>query len=745
MKPSDLEGHQISPAGRRAIADRLDSWLAGLLPDVAGVALVAVGSLGRRDCVPGSDVDLVLVHDGLSNVAEVADQVWYPIWDSGVSLDHSVRTLKQAAKVAGEDVRAALGMLDARYVAGDRELADTFGFRLRASWRGEAARHLAALRESSVQRWERYGELAFLLEGDLKEARGGLRDLLAIRAAGYAQVAEGPSAAAKLAYERLLDVRHALHEATGRGKDSLRLQEQENVANRLGLANSDALLRRVADDARSIAYASDTCWLAVERWSVGRRLLRRRAPDRRPLADGVVEQDGEVVLARESQPETDALLPLRVAAAAAHARLPISTHTLGWLARSPAELPVPWPPAARQTLVSLLGTGDAAVPVWEACDRNGLVERWLPGWARVRSLPQRNPMHRFTVDRHLVEAAAQAARHTRRVSRPDLLLVGSLLHDIGKGLPGDHSVEGAPIAADYARRMGFVDADVEVIRRLVLKHLTLPQLATRRDLDDPLTIQAAAEAVGHDQQVLDLLYALTESDSVATGAGVWTDWRAGLVSSLVERTHALIGEGELPDAPPLGPQLLALADSGEPAVWVDDSAVTVVAPDARGLLAAAAGVLTIHRLEVLSADARTLAGMAVVVLVAQPRFGSWPDATLLSDELRRAIRGDLDVSRRIAAMRRSYRPFEAAPARVVWVAGAASAGTVLELRAPDSPGLLYRVTAALETAGATVERARVSTFGVDAVDAFYLDGPYADPATRDPVEKAVLAAADPTA
>ncbi len=299
-------------------------------------------------------------------------------------------------------------------------------------------------------------------------------------------------------------------------------------------------MRRVADDARSIAYAADTCWLAVERWTAGQRrtsVLRRRGPDRRPLADGVVEQDGEVVLAREASPDTDSLLPLRVAAAAATARLPISSHTLARLARSPATLAVPWPSAARQTLVTLLGTGDAAVPVWEACDRYGLVERWLPEWSRVRSLPQRNPIHRFTVDRHLVETAAEAARHTRRVSRPDLLLVGSLLHDIGKGLDGDHSVLGAPIAADCAHRMGFVDEDVEVVRTLVLRHLTLAQIATRRDLDDPVTIQTAASAVRGDRSVLDLLHALTEADSVATGAAVWTDWRAGLVATLVERVR----------------------------------------------------------------------------------------------------------------------------------------------------------------------------------------------------------------
>ncbi|WP_279582090.1 [protein-PII] uridylyltransferase family protein [Fodinicola feengrottensis] len=240
MKPSDLEGEDISPAGRRAIAGRLDWWLAGLLPDVPGLALVAVGSLGRYECVPGSDVDLVLVHDGLSTVATIADQLWYPIWDSGISLDHSVRTLKQATKVAGEDVRAALGMLDARYVAGDQALADAFGGRLREAWRANAAKNLTALRESTLQRWESFGELAFLLEGDLKEARGGLRDQLAIRGAGYAQVAQGPSVAARDAYQRMLDVRQALHEATGRGKDTLRLQEQETVAERLGLDGTDA-------------------------------------------------------------------------------------------------------------------------------------------------------------------------------------------------------------------------------------------------------------------------------------------------------------------------------------------------------------------------------------------------------------------------------------------------------------------------------------------------------------------------
>src|SRR5262249_6770201 len=152
-------------------------------------------------------------------------------------------------------------------------------------------------------------------------------------------------------------------------------------------------------------------------------------------------------------------------------------------------VPDPWPPAARDALVALLGSGQALVPVWEALDQSGVTTRLLPEWSLVRSRPQRNPVHRYTVDRHLVETAAASATLTRRVSRPDLLLVAALLHDIGKGRRrGDHSVEGARIARDLATRMGFAEDDVELLVLLVREHLLLPDTATRRDLNDPATV-----------------------------------------------------------------------------------------------------------------------------------------------------------------------------------------------------------------------------------------------------------------
>src|SRR5206468_13126790 len=146
--------------------------------------------------------------------------------------------------------------------------------------------------------------------------------------------------------------------------------------------------------------------------------------------------------------------------------------------------------------LALLGSGSYLVPVWEALDQLGIVVRLLPEWSAVRCHPQRNAIHRFTVDRHLVEAAAGAAELTRRVSRPDLLLIGALLHDIGKGFPGDHTDAGVERVPAIGARLGLPPTDIELLVALVRHHLLLPDTATRRDLDDPATVRLVADAVG---------------------------------------------------------------------------------------------------------------------------------------------------------------------------------------------------------------------------------------------------------
>jgi [protein-PII] uridylyltransferase len=199
--------------------------------------------------------------------------------------------------------------------------------------------------------------------------------------------------------------------------------------------------------------------------------------------------------------------------------------------------PDPWPLETREALVRVLLAGRPAIAALESLDQEDLVSRLLPEWSAVRSRPQRNAYHRFTVDRHLLEAAVNAATLSGRVDRPDLLVVGALLHDIGKGYPGDHTKVGVELVGRISARMGFARRDVDVLVAMVRHHLLLPDAATRRDLDDPVTVQKVAEAVG-DRLTLTLLGALAEADGLATGSSAWGPWKAGLVTELVDRTAA---------------------------------------------------------------------------------------------------------------------------------------------------------------------------------------------------------------
>ena len=729
---------------RAELALAYDEELAALLGDPGpGVALVAVGGLGRREQAPGSDLDLVLVHDGRPDVGTLADALWYPLWDSGVGLDHSVRTVAEAVAVAGGDLKAALGLLDARHVAGDASLSAALLSATRRTWRQTARRRLPELRALADERARTAGEVAFLLEPDLKEARGGLRDVHALHALAVAQLADPPGAKVSAAAAVLLDVRDALHRrASGsrRPSDRLLLQEQDAVAAALGLADADVLVHAVATAARTIAFAGDTTWRRVQAAAPRRRLLGRRGPVRRPLADDVVAQEGEVVLARDATPEADPVLVLRVARAAAWARLPIAPATLARLATC-LPLPDPWPAAARDELVGLLAAGPPAVGVLEALDQAGLLVPLLPEWERVRSLPQRNSLHRFTVDRHSTETAAGAAALTRRVARPDLLLLAALLHDIGKGGAEDHSEAGARIVARVAPRLGLDAADTAVLVALVRHHLLLPDVATRRDLDDPATARGVADAVGS-AAVLELLHALVEADAGAAGPAAWGPWKAQLVGDLVRRTRALLTGAPPPPSAPLGEWQEELVTAGEFGLAARADEVTVVAPDRPGLLSAAAGVLALHRLDVRSASVFSRGRTAVNVFRVAPRFGDLPDWAPVRDDLRAVLDGRLPLSERLAAREAAYAgrgPLPPAPPTVTLVDDASDTSTVVEVRAPDGLGVLHRITAALHAQGLDIRTAHVSSLGADVVDAFYVPR-LEDPAARERVVRAVLTA-----
>jgi [protein-PII] uridylyltransferase len=742
-----------------ALSDACDAVLAETAAtlDLKGKwAVIVAGSFARRELCPGSDLDVVLVHGGGArgrNAEHAARTLWYPFWDAGFSLGQATRTPKEALALADHDLDALTALLDIRVVAGDADFALDLRDKARALAAKRRSRVIDALAAAADARYERPGPVAEMVEPNVKEGAGGLRDLHALGWAGWAVsslgglaglVDAGVLASADVteleaANARLLDVRVALHRVTGGRSDQLTLQEQDAVARLLSIDDADTLLRELADAARTVGWISREVWARLESGKKGP--AGRTAARDQPIAPGVVLRDGRVALLADEPVTVTATL--RVAAAAADRDAPIDRTTLARLGEVDGD--VPWGAEDREAFFRLLRAGRPLVAVFEALDHVGALVRLLPEWAHVRARPQRNAYHRFTVDRHLVEAVVEcdalldgagADAEAARRCRPELLLFGVLTHDIAKGAPGDHSEVGAVRAAAFATRIGFEEHAVEVLAWLVRNHLLMADTATRRDLADPETIIRFGRAV-HDTERLDLLYALTVADSKATGPAAWSSSKAALCRQLFAETDALFEDGVV------GPRLAeerhavlerhrALLESRELAVeWGEGESglleCTVVARDRRGLLATVAGVLTLVGFDIQSASAYgdPETGMALEVYRGVDRFGRLDDAGRrdFATMLRSALDGVLPLRTRLSERIRRYRGVGAAVDRSVDVRvdlDASASATVIEVHAPDEVGLLASVAAVFADLGVDVSVALVSTTGERAVDVFYV-------------------------
>ncbi len=724
----------------------LGSLFTGAVESENGVALVAVGGYGRAELAPGSDIDVMLLHTGRADIDEIAKRVWYPVWDAGLKLGHSVQTPRQVLALASDDLDTATSLLSARHLAGDARLTADVGGAAQVQWTKKGKKWLNVLGDRVEERHASVGEVAFRLEPDLKDGRGGLRDVHSLRWAEMAErvLVRHDHATLDAAYKVLLDARVELQRASGRNSNLLTLQDQVGVAERLGV-DPDLLMTGIAEAARTIAWTSDDTWRrirATTRGGFGR--VGRRVKD---LGPGISVREDELRV-DASAAESDPLMALRVAVIAAREDVPIERESLEMLATT-STLPQQWPAEALRLFIELFLAGRPTIAVVEALDQRGVWTRILPEWAPVRAKPQHNAYHRFTVDRHLLEATANAAALIDRVHRPELLVMGALLHDIGKGHPGDHTVVGMDLVRGLATRMGFTPDDIDTLVAMVEHHLLLPDVATRRDLDDPLTIQRVADAVRTIER-LELLAALTEADSIATGPSAWSPWKAHLLGQLVNRTERVLHGGAATDvadgAFPTDAQLNALAEPGQHIVG-EAHVLTVMTDDRPGLFSRVTGVLAMHGLDVLTAgvyssqDGRALEEFRV----SDPMREETPWPRIVAD-IERALDGRLAVNARVADRARAYgRQVYSLLARghTVSIDNEASAdATVIDVETGDRIGVLYAIARAFSEFDLDVRSAKVQTLGVRVLDAFYVcdhnGNKITDAQTLEEIERAIL-------
>jgi [protein-PII] uridylyltransferase len=723
---------------RRARSNEGDLLLSSLFNDSSAnpdeVAIAAVGGFGRGELSPGSDLDIVIIHTGALAEKELSDlvnKILYPLWDKNVKIDHSVRTRSEMRDAAEADLKVALGLLDIRYICGNVDLVDAIQVDALESWRKNSKSRLSELEESLLERHQRVGELAYLLEPDLKEARGGLRDITALRAIHRSSVIAVPIERISVAESILANVREALHVVSGRDKDRLLFQEQDKVAEHLGYADADALMSDVAQAARSVDYLLDSTWYRIKykgRDSAGRFFKRSRST---ALSRDITISNKEVVISADADFALDPVIGLRAAASAAQLGLPISMDSLERLSESLSNgiglLTNPWPRDARENLITLIGAGSSMVQIFEALDQEEIIFHWIPEWRAVRSLPQRNVLHRHTVDRHMVETAVQAAALTRQVHRPDILLFSALFHDIGKGTEEDHSDRGKRLIEPLAKRIGFSSEDVETIKLLVKHHLLLSATATRRDLDDPATIASVVEVIPN-LQALELLHALSIADGEATGRAAWTDWKASLVADLVKRVALAITDNTVALQPELTQSQRVKADSGALSVSIEDRdsvyAIEIVVPDKTGLLSIVAGVLNLLRLDVRSARTKSHGKSAVMewIVIPDPHAPALTEKTL-HHELEEALRNKSSLAQRIEERIQAYAQLPTIPVPdpvIETFLDAATDATIIEVRSHDRPALLFGIGDTITRSNIDIRSAIVTTLGAEAIDTLYV-------------------------
>jgi len=553
------------------------------------IAVVALGGYGRQELFPYSDIDLLLLYQQEKHeegqeesrqeeIKKVAEAILYPLWDSGLEVGHGVRTVAEALDHAAQDFFFRVAMLDARFLAGSRELFDELLTRYRQLFieggREEFVRSMRAFREA---RRQRFGSHSYLLEPHIKEGKGGMRDIQAmlwtakvvfsldglggIVEAGIL-LEEEREAFAK-SWNELIKIRNRLHYISGRKNDQLYFEHQETLAKGFKyhtdaeMLGVERFMRDVHGYLQTVAVVTDLFFEHVDE-VLGLAFKGERAEQDRTIEKGIELRHNRVHLVASAKDlAARPYLLMRLFLASARAGVPVHHRTRKIVSAS-LELvddKLRRSPRMSRPFFELLLHPADPLPVLEVMLETGLLSAYIPEFSGISTLAQHDLYHIYTVDRHLLQTVAEmrllVEQHSPvylSVASPQLLFLAALLHDIGKGAGGDHSRIGAEMVGPVGARLGLEPAEQECLVFLIRYHLFMPENALRRDLNDEAFIRRCAETIGSSDR-LAMLYLLSIADSKATGPSAWSDWKGALLHEMFLKITPYLEHGLLAAAP----------------------------------------------------------------------------------------------------------------------------------------------------------------------------------------------------
>jgi len=819
--------HEAAPSGlglARKHSDLMDEVVAAIFKeslkgfgdkiasDLKGIAVIAIGGYGRRELCPFSDIDLMILHHlkNKESVALLSENLFYPLWDLGLQVGHGTRTVKESLRMASSNFELQTAFLESRLVAGDaeilRELQEGLTKQLRS--RG-GKRFLQNILAENERRHKQYGQAAYLLEPDVKEGEGGLRDIHAMLWAskglfgsasleGLVQsghLTDFDVETARQAQEFILQIRNHLHYATNRKTDRLFFEYQQEISRALGFKDGERIrdierfMRSFYTHASAIERISRSFWEQLKDEYLSTRSLKNMSAVNISEA-GIAVSGGKISLTSPGAVSDHPGSEIKMFKLSLNKDVEIDFSKLGLIREGLKDNPAPfnWTQQMRDDFIDILGAGGTAIPILETMDHLGILARYIPEWNRVRCLPQHDSYHLYTVDMHLFLTVAEIhkmgaggydesnpllSRIYNEIERKDLLLIASLLHDVGKGSGKGHSKRGARIAKEICSRMGLSSKDSKTVGFLVENHLLLPDTAMRRDLNDENVIIDLAATIIREGD-LKMLYLLSVADSLATGPKAWDIWKDGLLRELFSKVLHIIRSGEYTSKKSIDrmrktasavkaaligsydeekinlflkqmPHSYLLSQTSEDIVehFKQMSGggngisfntkckegvceLTLVAKDQPGLFCKVSGVLALHGINILGAQVYTRSdGIALDIFKITGYFEQGVSGDRwdkIERDIKRALEGKISLEYRIAEKAGRYRGNSVfkRPAQVEIDNSSSDFYTIVEVHAEDRIGLLYTITRVMLDLNLDIHLAKVSTNVDKVIDVFYV-------------------------